>query len=111
MKPNVKSPYFALFLLFTSGIFIQAKLIGNIIQAEVINEGEINNLILYLSFILGYLIAGIAAVCFTKATKKKRKTKDYWLIFFIAPLVFLPIILFAVVSIILLPLYSLVGTQ
>ncbi len=107
MKPDMKSPYFYLFILFSIAIFAQAVILGAMWRSQIIDNSSSGSPAL-LGICLGLLFTGLAALSYFKTTSYTQSMKNQILVSVVIPLVLLPIIAFVIISIILLPIYDLV---
>lgn len=107
MKPNTKSPYFYLFILFSIAVFVQAIIMSNILKDQVLSDSPLNSDPITISYCLGFLFTGLAALFYFKTTKKKQTTKNQILVFALAPIALSPIIILVISLITILPLYEL----
>jgi hypothetical protein len=109
VKPNTKSPFFKLSLVFVVIFFVQDYFAGKLI-VHAIKENKSTGPVA-LVYWLGLLWLSIAATLYYKTTRFRQSGMRQLLVFIIAPFVFAPLAALVYVALALLPTYGLVNNN
>ena len=108
MKPNTKSAYFKLSIVCFVAFLIQIVFLRGYAQ-DVVENGNKSEAVIQITFWLGVLWVSLGSLFWFKSTKHIQTLQNQILVFVLSPIVFSPIIGGLYVTIVLLPLYDLVG--
>ena len=109
MKPNTKSIYFKLSILFTLFFIIQSYVEGRLVYNVVKYNKHISSVA--LAYWLGLLWLALASLMYYKATKNKQTWERQLLIFVMAPFIFAPLAGLIYVTLVILPSYGLINNS
>ncbi len=109
MKPNIKSPYFKLSLLFVVLFLVQSFIEGRIIMHAIKDNKSTNSV--SLLYWLGLVWLSVAATFYYKTTRFKQSGTRLLIVFIAALIVFAPLAAIIYTVLVLLPSYSLVNNN
>jgi hypothetical protein len=107
MKPNTKSGSFKLSLVAAALYVLHLIILRSQVTESVANGNNLPSLYFYLP----YLWVSFAGLLFFMATNKKQTVRNRILAFVLTPFILSPILGILYVTVVLLPIYSLVGNS
>jgi phosphatidylserine synthase len=106
VKPNTKSPFFKLSLVFVALFFVQTYIEGKLLVHDIKSSEATNSDSAALVYWLGLVWLAIAATLYYKTTRFKQTRMRQFLVFITAPFVFAPLAAIVYVILVLLPAYG-----